>query len=237
MEALFKGLEEDQIQEALEHMRPPHPEYAGLKQALAQYEGLMKKGGWPTIPPGPKMEKGNRGKRVTALRSRLVVSGDMEASGAADPELFDDALHQAVQRMQKRHGLEVDGVVGPATLAALNVPVVDRIRQIEVNLERWRWLPRSFGQRYLHVNIANFELDVIEDDQPVMTMRVVVGKKYRRTPVFAGTVKYLELNPYWNVPPSIAKKDIARHALEDPQYLEKKNIRVFESWASGGKRN
>ena len=231
VEVLHKGLEGRQVQETLENLRPPHPGYARLKQALATYEDTLKTGGWAQVPPGPKMEKGDRGRRVKALRSRLIASGDLEGSTPGDPDFFDDDLHQAVLRMQKRHGLEADGIVGPATLAALNVPTRDRARQIQVNLERWRWLPRSFGRRYIYVNIANYELDVFDGGRAVMNMRAMVGKKYRRTPVFAGNMTYLELNPYWNVPTSIAKKDIMPRLREDPQYLEKQNIRVFESWA------
>ena len=235
VEVLHRGLEKRQIQQTLADLSPPHPGYARLKQALAAYEDMMKTGGWAEIPPGPKMEKGNRGSRVAALRSRLIASGDLEASTAGDRDLFDDVLHQAVLAMQKRHGLEVDGIVGPATLEALNVSARDRLRQILVNLERWRWLPHSFGRRYIHVNIANFELDVVEDGRTVMNTRAMVGKKYRRTPVFAGNMTYLELNPYWNVPTSIAKKDILPRLRKDPQYLDRQNIRVFESWAPGAR--
>ncbi len=133
-----------------------------------------------------------------------------------------------MRRFQKWHGLAVDGVVGPATLAALNVSVEKRIRQIEVNLERWRWLPQELGARHILVNIAGFELNVIENGQPVMTMRVVMGKEERPTPVFSGALTYLVVCPYWQVPSTIAVKDKLPQIRKDPGYLTRKKIKVFQ---------
>jgi len=112
-----------------------------------------------------------REERVAALRARLIASGDLQQKSYPDEDLFDDALDEAVRAFQKRHGLEVDGVVGPATLTALNTPAEERARQIELNLERWRWVPQSLGDRYILVNIAHFELDLIANGEPVITMR------------------------------------------------------------------
>jgi murein L,D-transpeptidase YcbB/YkuD len=144
--------------------------------------------------------------------------------------LFDETLEHGVRRFQRRHGLKVDGIVGPATLAALNVSVEERIRQIKLNLERWRWLPHDLGQKYVMVNIANSELNIIENDHIIKKMRAVVGRKTRRTPIFSDQITYLELNPYWHIPPKIARKDILPHIHNDPRYLIKQRIRVFENW-------
>ena len=108
---------------------------------------------------------------------------------------------------QARHGLVTDGVIGPKTLESLNVPVEERIRQIELNLERWRWMPKSFGKRYIRINIADFSLEVVEDDETVMQMPVIVGTRYRKTPVFSARMTYLEFAPYWTVPPTILRED------------------------------
>lgn len=228
MEILQSALDEDQIEEALETLPPQHAGYARLKRALLQYRAIMRRGGWKILPSG-QMLRGNRGVRVAALRSRLIVSGDLDES-TDDHSLFDQVLEQGVRRFQKRHGLDIDGIVGPATLAALNVPVEEHIRQIKVNMERWRMLPHDFGRRYILVNIPNFELGVVEDDQILMTMRVVVGRTSRRTPVFSGTMTYMELNPYWHIPPTIAREDILDNIWKDPEYLLKTNIRVFKNW-------
>jgi murein L,D-transpeptidase YcbB/YkuD len=131
--------------------------------------------------------------------------------------------------------LDIDGVVGPATLSALNVPTAARVSQIEVNMERWRWLPEDLGRRYVFVNIANFELDVVEDKREVITMRAIVGRDYRRTPVFSDRMTYLVLSPFWNVPPSLAAQDILPQVRKDPNYLAQKGMRVFEGWGSDTK--
>ncbi|UCG66192.1 MAG: L,D-transpeptidase family protein [Deltaproteobacteria bacterium] len=233
VEILQNAVAEERIVEALERLRPNHPDYVMLKQVLSEYRTIMKCGGWTTVPRGPKMQKGTRGERVAALRSRLLATGDLESETEDDREYFDDVLEQAVLRFQGRHGLKVDGIVGNATLAALNVPVQARICQTKVNLERWRWLPHDFGQRYVLVNIASFGLEVVEHQQAVMKMRVVVGKRARRTPVFAGTMTYMEFNPYWNIPQTIARQDILPSIRKDPAYIAKANIRVFEGWHSG----
>ncbi len=229
-EILEAALHANDIEKALKDLRPPHPDYAALRNALLTYENIVSMGGWPEVPPGPRMEKGDQGPRVGALRSRLIASGDLDLSDQNDHDLFDEVLEEAVRRFQVRHGLEVDGVVGRETLKALNVSVEERVRQLKANLDRWRWLPQDLGWRYILVNIANFELDIVENGQIVMTMRVVVGRKYRHTPVFSGTMTYMELNPYWHIPPNIAKRDILPHAKGDRQYLVRKKIRIFQNW-------
>jgi murein L,D-transpeptidase YcbB/YkuD len=121
--------------------------------------------------------------------------------------------------------------VGASTLAAMNVPVESRINQIELNLERWRWIPRNLGSRYLLVNIADYSLAVVENQTVVLDMRVVVGKAYRRTPVFSEKMKYLVLNPFWNVPVKIAVEDKLPIIRKNPLYLTQQHIKVFENWS------
>ncbi|UCE07671.1 MAG: L,D-transpeptidase family protein, partial [bacterium] len=144
-------------------------------------------------------------------------------------------MKESIRKFQQRHGLDVDGAIGTKTLAALNTSVDDRIRQIEVNMERWRWLPQDLGKRHILVNIANFELDVVEDGNQVLTMLVIVGKTYRRTPVFSDKMTYLVLNPYWHVPPNLARQDILPQIKKDSTYLARKKIKVFDSWGADTK--
>jgi murein L,D-transpeptidase YcbB/YkuD len=231
-EVLQTALDKDQIIEVLDNLRPNHPGYERLKKALRAYKNIEDMGGWAVVPAGFPMAKGDEGVRVRVLRAHLILSGDLDAFEEGHQDVFDDALEDAVRRFQARHGLAVDGIVGRATVAALNIPVEQRIRQIRLNLERWRWLPRDFERRYLLVNIANFALDVIEDARVVISMRVVTGTRMRRTPVFTGRMTYMELNPYWNIPPIIAKKDILPHLWKDPEYLVRENIRVFQGWSA-----
>jgi murein L,D-transpeptidase YcbB/YkuD len=227
---LESALDANTVEHSLKGLRPPHPGYAGLEQALMRYRHLAEQGGWPVIPPGERMEKGDRGERVGLLRKRLAISGDLDPPDTDDADLFDDALESAVCSFQRRHGLEPDGVVGQKTLSALAVPVEDRIRKIELNLERWRWVPRDLGRRYHLVNIPEYKLRLFEDSGVAMEMRIVAGKIFTATPVFSGTMKYLELNPHWNIPHKIAVEEILPKVRKDPGYLAKRGIRVFSNW-------
>jgi murein L,D-transpeptidase YcbB/YkuD len=232
VELLQTALTTGRVVETLELLRPPHAGYARLRQALARYRAFAARGGWPVVPDGPTLRQKDHGPRVATLRARLRVTGDLDHAPAADAELFDAGLEQGVRRFQQRHGLEVDGIVGAMTLQALNVPAQARVRQITANLERWRWLPQYFGQRYILVNIANFGLEVIDGARPVLSMRVIVGKSYQRTPVFSASMTYLVLNPSWHVPHSIATKEILPDIRKDPAYLATHNMRVYQGWGA-----
>ncbi len=220
-------LDSKDVKKALENVTPHHEGYVRLRRVLADYRGIAERGGWGKLVGRQKIAKGDSGETVLALRKRLIHSGDFGSKASQESDLFDEELENAVRKFQERHGLAQDGVVGPATTAALNVPVEDRIKQIEVNLERWRWLPQTLETRYLSVNIANFELDVMEESRRVMSMKAIVGKPYRRTPAFDAKMTYLVLNPYWNVPTDIARKEMIPMIRKDPEYLHKNNIRVF----------
>ena len=134
-----------------------------------------------------------------------------------------------------QNGLEADGILGPQTLRALNISAEQRVRQIVVNMERWRWLPRNLGDRYILVNIAGFNLDVVEGEAPVLSMRVVVGKTYRKTPVFSDNITYLVINPYWGVPDSIARKDILPKLKKESNFLRDLKIRVYDGLGGNSK--
>jgi L,D-transpeptidase YcbB len=224
---LEQAVRKKQIREALIKLRPEQGSYAKLRQALAQYRGLLLKGEWPQVSSGPFLKKNVRSDRVVELRKRLAASGDLDAGKSEEGNLFDDNLEQAVTIFQKRHGLETDGVVGPGTLAALNVPLKYRIRQIELNLERLRWILGNPEQREIIVNIANFELNVIENGKSVLSMKVVVGKPFQRTPVFTAKMTHIVINPSWNVPDSIAQKEILPKIKREPHYLAEQKMLVL----------
>ena len=194
---------------------------------------LAERGGWPVIPGDGRLEKGMKNDRVPVLRSRLKVTGDMPAPADATSDLFDEAVEEAVKRFQQRHGLFDDGIVGTRTLRALNVPVEKRIRQIELNLERWRWLPQNLGNPYIMVNIAGYGLEVVENETPVLTMKIVVGTAFQKTPVFSGKMTYIEMNPYWNVPHSIATEETLEKIRKNPDFFAKENMRVFTAGQNG----
>jgi L,D-transpeptidase YcbB len=232
---LEQALSEDRVAGALHDLLPAHPGYAMLREALKAYRQIEMSGGRVKVPSGPKMTKGQQGHRIVQLRKRLLATGDLEKGASADAPEFDETLEQAVRRFQERHGLEADGVVGRDTLSALNVAVEDRLHQILVNLERWRWLPKDLGKRYVLVNLADFKLEVIEADRRVMDMRIIVGKDYRKTPVFSRKMTYLVLNPSWHVPPKIATLDKLPLIKKDPGYLSREHFKVFEGWGAEAK--
>jgi murein L,D-transpeptidase YcbB/YkuD len=204
--ALQEVAKADDLIEFFDALQPPNNYYASLRGALAQYRELEREGGWDLVPLGPTLKPGMTDPRVADIRDRLSITdgADPVSEGA---ETYDAELVKAVERFQARHGLDVDGVVGPAVLVAMNVPIEERVQEIELAMERWRWMPRDLGQQYLMVNIAGFELRRVKDGQAEERMSVVVGKPYSRTPVFSDQVRYIEINPYWTVPSGLAIKE------------------------------
>ncbi|MFO7971637.1 MAG: L,D-transpeptidase family protein [Desulfobacterales bacterium] len=224
------ALKDHTIRKTLQNLSPHHQEYLNLQSALKKYRKLAAKTESFWIPVGEMLRHGKSNERVRTLRNRLIFLGDLKATKTSNPTFFDFDLIKAVKTFQFRHGLSVDGVVGDQTVAALNISVQTRLRQIELNIERWRWLPRDLGNKYILVNIANFKLSVIERGQPIMEMRVVVGKPYRKTPVFSEKMQYLVINPFWNVPIKLAVEDLAPKVCSDSGYLSAKQIKVYKNW-------
>jgi len=222
---LERALAAGDIAAALEALTPPQYGYRRLRDALARYRAVVAAGGWPVIPDG-SLHLGDRGPVVAALRERLRLEDDLATEPGAN-DLFDDAVDQAVKQFQRRHGLASDGVVSAATRAELNVPVERRVEQLELNLERWRWLPEDLGRRHIIVNIAAYELEVVEDEAVVLAMRVVVGRQFNRTPVLSDTMRYLVRNPYWHVPQSIAAEELVPKVRRNASYLARNKLRVF----------
>jgi murein L,D-transpeptidase YcbB/YkuD len=216
---LADALDKEEVAASLRGLFSPHPAYAGLREALQSYRDIAAAGGWPLIENGPALRRGASGPRVDALVLRLLATGELGARSNS----FDGAVEAAVRKYQGSNGLESDGVAGPATLRAMRVPVEERIRQIEVNLERWRWLPHSFGERYALLNIAAFELEVF-DRGPRLSMRVIVGREFQSTPVFSSRIERVIFSPYWNVPDSIASKEIVPALRRNPNYLAREHM-------------
>jgi murein L,D-transpeptidase YcbB/YkuD len=176
---------------------------------------LAAAGGWPPVPAGPTLRPGASDARLEILARRLAVTGDLRPGARIDRSVYDGELQTAVTRFQQRHGLDADGVVGPATLRALNVPVESRIDQLRVNLERGRWVLADLEDDFVVVNIAGFRAFLVRDNRMQWSTRVVVGRPYRKTPVFRSEMKYVVFNPTWTVPYSIATKDILPQVQKD----------------------
>jgi len=223
---LNNALSGDRVEPVLADIAPPHPGYLLLREELERYRRISALGGWLGIPAGPVLHVGDADSRLPWLRLRLLASNDLPEPEVTGGELFDKETAAALVRFQQRHGLSGDGVLGPKTLAALNVSVEARIRQIELNLERWRWLPKDLGDRHIVVNIADFQLAVMEGTQTVMTMPVVVGTAYRKTPVFSARMDHLIFAPYWNVPPTILREDKLPKIKADPGYVQRQHFEI-----------
>ena len=197
-----------------------------IKEAALSYSDLAVRGGWPAIPADAKFTLGVAGPNDDLLRRRLLISGDLAADKATGP--YDDALTEAVKRFQVRHGLAATGTVTPRTLAALNVPVQKRIKQLEASLERLENMNFSFGQRYVVVNLPATFAEAVENDHVVRRYRVIVGKTEKPSPTLTAEITSVNLNPTWTVPPSIAKTEISAHMRKDPGYLARMHMEVLD---------
>ncbi|WP_244562218.1 L,D-transpeptidase family protein [Bradyrhizobium lablabi] len=197
-----------------------------IKEAALSYSDLAVRGGWPMIPADAKFAPGVAGPNDDLLRQRLLISGDLAADKANGP--FDDTVAEAIKRFQVRHGLASTGTMTPRTLAALNVPVQKRIKQLEASLERLQNMNFAFGQRYVVVNLPATFAEAVENDQVVRRYRVIVGKTEKPSPTLIAEITGVVLNPTWTVPSSIAKTEISAHMRKDPGYLSRMHMEVLD---------
>lgn len=206
---------------------PADPRYVALRAMLANYRALAARGGWATVPLGQTLKPGMTDSRVPAIRARLMLT-DGAGPVTADLQAYDEPLVEAVKRFQARQGLEADGAIGASTIIAMNVPVQERIQSIIMAMERLRWMPEDLGAQYVMVNIAGFELRRIAGGKIEEKMAVVVGKPYHRTPVFSGLMRYVEFNPYWNVPPAIAVNEELPKLRTNPAAVAAQGFEVVQ---------
>ena len=207
-------------------LRPTHPQYALLVRALEEHRAISAAGGWGTVPGGWSLEPGGKNRHVPALRLRLAASGDLTRAVTVGPgNVLDPTLAAAVRRFESRHGLKPDGIVNPELLSALNVPVEERIEQIELNLERWRW-QQPARPREILVNVPTFELHAYAGGQERLTMKVVTGQPDSPTPIFTREMTSVVFSPYWNVPTNILRNEVLPAALRSGGYLSRQNMEV-----------
>lgn len=229
---LEQALQAPDLAEAFASLAPQHVGYHQLKSALAEYRTIVQKGGWKAIPEGASLKTGIIDwDRVPLIVDRLKSTGEVDQDFMRSPEYTAD-LAAAIKTFQQRNGLEADGSVGKATLAALNEPVQNRINQILINLERYRWIAQSLGNHYVMVNIANYRMEVYKHGELTFREKVIVGKPYRKTPVFSGKMTYLVLNPTWTVPPTILFNDVLPEVKKSTDYLKSKNMQVLRGTGS-----
>jgi L,D-transpeptidase YcbB len=228
-------------------LAPHTPRYQRLRTALADYRRIEAQGGWTIIPEGKTIKPDGSDERMPLVRKRMTEAGLYGGGTPADPLAYDPALMAAVAEFQLRSGLETDGVIGPATLAAMNVPVSDRINTMIVNMERNRWMQNDFGPYHILANLADQVVKVVKNGDTIHAEVIQVGQPYHRTPVFTDEMKYIEFNPYWNVPASIAVNEYLPKLRDNPGVLSAQNIDVLAggapisasavAWSNYGKGN
>jgi L,D-transpeptidase YcbB len=197
------------------------------EQAIAQFEGIVAKGGWPEVAQADRMRLGSRNPAVTALRQRLTVSGDLDIH-AGGSDIFDSYVEAGVRRFQARHGLSVDGVVREQTLKSLNVPAAVRLAQLRTNLVRLRSLSGNLGSRFVVCNIPAARIEAIEGGVAVSRHTAVAGKPDRASPDINSKIVEINFNPYWTVPVSIVRRDLIPKMQAEPDYLTSNRIRIFD---------
>ena len=211
----------------LKSIQPQHPEYAALQKALVDLTGVRQRGGWPQVPASV-LKRDTRS--VITLRQRLAATGELEPPRGGRGQTtaaFDARVDAAVRAFQEHHALKATGVVDAATRAAMNVTVDERIRQVALNLERWRWLPDDLGERHLIVNIPYFHVVAREHGKIVTDIRVVVGKPGNETPIFSSAMDTVVFSPYWNIPDTIVAGETAPAIARDAGYLARNNIEIL----------
>jgi murein L,D-transpeptidase YcbB/YkuD len=224
MADFIQAVQSNNLSSWITSLPPPWSGYDTLRKALATYSAIERSGGWPTITAGADLVPGASGDRVSLLRQRLSIEDHGLAKG---PARYDDDVAAAVQRAQRRYGLAPTGALGTSTIAALNVSAHDRVRQIEANMERWRWLPAELPAHRVQVNIAAAVLTVFDADRPIMSMRAVTGRPGDETPMLSSVIHSIVFNPPWNVPNSIATKELWPKERAHRGYLKAHGFRVI----------
>lgn len=256
---LKNAIEQNNLESIFKEVDFNYPHFDKLISAIDELEIILQQGGYTQIPYFKVLKEGDKSEAVKSLRKRLIESKDLTSNcidtvnmenivtnnikidnksnilenKQEEPSCetyFDEELKNAVISFQKNHGLYADGIVGNTTRKYLNIPADKKINQIRLNLERMRWLPRELGNKYLLVNIPEYKMRMIDNSKIKLDMEVIVGEKKHPTPIFSDKMSYIVLNPNWNIPESITKKEILPKLIEDPNYLKKKGINIYEDW-------
>lgn len=229
--AIYAALAAEDLGRYLDELLPHHHYYQNLREALATYQALSKKTIQEAVPSGPLIRPDSSDERLSMIQHALVRHGFIE-QGVEFSENYQENLVSVIIAFQESRGLKPDGIIGPKTLAALNTPIDDLITAIRINMARWRWHEHDLGKNYIMVNIANFTLKAVRNNDVQLELPVIVGKLQHQTPVFSDTIRYLEINPFWNVPPSIAMNEELPELRKNPLHLKERNIRLFSNWAT-----
>lgn len=231
---LQQALTSNNLQQALESLAPEIPQYHALKKLLAKFRAVAASGEkWLPIPEtGTSIRPSTTHSAIPFVRKRIEQARTLfdhpdYAIPSSDSSFYDETLENAVKAFQRQHGLNADGVIGRHTWQAMNLSPQEYIQRLRINMERLRWLPRNLSDRHILVNIAGFNLIAVEQGKPSMEMRIVVGRDYRSTPSFSSYISHIVLNPFWNVPNSIASKDLLPKQKHNPGFFSSQGIKVY----------
>ncbi len=233
------------LDQSINAMRPDDEDYAALQKELTHFRGIVAKGDWARVPAGKALKRGDSDSpaRLDALRSRLAAEGFAVEAAPAPADsvagkrrpasgsgVFDASLATAVAQFQARHGIAVDSSLGSETVNSLNVPAAYRLGQIAANLERYRWMPRALGDRYIYVNVPAFRLQAFDQGEPALEMKVIVGQEYedKATPVFSDSLETVVFRPYWNITPDIQAKEVGPKIAANPGYMAAENLEYYK---------
>lgn len=223
------ALEADNLDAIIAEATPDGPNYERLRAGLRTYRVYVDKGAWPIVPAEGVIKPGDQNPAVAAIRQRLQITGEYTVTSAGPADLYDNALFEAVGRFQAKHGLDVDGILGPATIGAMNVSAKARVQQIRVNLERARWISRALKgeQDLVIVNVAGFYLLTLLDGKVAWWTEVITGRPYHKTPMFTDRIRYVEFNPTWTIPSGILRNEILPKVRANPGYLAAKGYNLI----------
>ena len=214
------------LQQYLTALAPAHHFYQDLKAALKVYTAIARSGGWGQIPAGKTLNPEEHDDRLPAIRERLIAPG-IASVPRLTTDVYGPALVNAVKRFQQLFGITPDGVIGPQTLAAMNIPASILVKKIVINMARWRRQAHILGDKFVMINIADFTLTAYKGNDMVLSLPVVIGKLHHQTPVFSSSITYVQFNPYWIIPPSIAENEELLHLRKNRRYLVEKHIRLY----------
>jgi L,D-transpeptidase YcbB len=225
---LVDAIRTDQVRKELEALRPKNSQYYSLSKEMQKLETIAAKGGWPQVPYFEKIRPGDSSAVVPYIRSYLAALGYQQFFNSDDVSTFyNQDLERAVKEFQRRNGFTVDGVLGKDTRTSMLTSIGERISQIQINMDRMRWLPDTLGSKYITVNIPEFRLRYFEGNKKVNDMRVIVGKIESSTPLLVDSIKYIVFSPEWNVPQSIATKEMLPKLKTDPGYFMKNHFKIY----------
>ena len=223
---LFNAIVNQNIDSFLHSLTPLPKHHKELIEALHRYE---KMGELPKVLYGKDIKYGDYNKRIPAIKERLVISGDYQREANYSEE-FDNKLQESIRSYKRRFNLEENNLIDKVTIYYLNKPIDLLVESIITNLDKLKVFPNTFPKEYIMVNIPDFTMDYYKNDVSILHMNAVVGRDQRPTPIFASSMTYLELNPNWNIPESLVRKDLIPTMIEHPNYLKENNIHVFKGW-------